>query len=111
MLGSLATILREGTRAEDMVCRLGGEEFILVLPGASLAATRDRAEGLRRLGAQAQVHHRGQSLGAVTLSVGVASYPDHGTTVEALVQAADRALYQAKAAGRDRVVVAENTGS
>jgi diguanylate cyclase (GGDEF)-like protein len=67
--------------------------------------TRQRADRLRESVKQLVVSYHGQSVGSVTMSAGVAAFPDHGTTGEALVQAADAALYRAKGDGRDRVVV------
>ncbi len=67
--------------------------------------TRQRADRIREAVKHLFVAHRGHSVGSVTISAGVAAYPEHGTTGEALVQAADAALYRAKNAGRDRVVV------
>jgi diguanylate cyclase (GGDEF)-like protein len=107
LLGALGNFLRAHIRAEDIACRYGGEEFTLILPDASLDATRERAEQLREAVKELNVLHRGGSLGPVTLSLGVAVFPDHGSTGEAVLLAADGALYRAKHAGRDRVVVAQ----
>jgi diguanylate cyclase (GGDEF)-like protein/PAS domain S-box-containing protein len=93
-------------RGGDVACRFGGEEFVLMLPEASLEATRRRAEELRERVSQLNVPFRGQLVGRVTLSVGVAAYPEHGLTREALMRAADQALYEAKQAGRNRTVAA-----
>ncbi|HJU05734.1 MAG TPA: diguanylate cyclase [Nitrospiraceae bacterium] len=104
LLTTVGDFLRTQIRAEDIACRYGGEEFVLILPGSSLDATQTRAEqvrdGMRRL----HVEHRGQSLGVMTLSAGVAAFPHDGITTKVVLQAADEALYQAKATGRDRVV-------
>jgi diguanylate cyclase (GGDEF)-like protein len=105
VLKTLAKFLRNHTRAGDVVCRYGGEEFLIILPEAGLQDTLERAERLRNDVRNIDFHHRGQALGMVTLSVGVAAYPEHGLTSESLLQAADEALYRAKAEGRDRVVV------
>jgi diguanylate cyclase (GGDEF)-like protein len=92
---------------EDITCRYGGEEFAFILPDATIEATRQRAERLRAEFKHLNVQHRGQSLGAVTPSLGVADFPEHGTAVEDILRAADRALYRAKDEGRDRVVLGE----
>jgi len=106
LLQALGHFLRTNVRGEDIPCRYGGEEFALILPDAPLDATQRRAEDLRR-GAQAlRVEHRGDPIGSVTLSMGVAAFPLHGTTGEAVLRAADTALYQAKRNGRNRVIVA-----
>lgn len=105
LLKELGALLQHRTRKEDIACRYGGEEFTVILPGMAVEMARRRAEELREGMKGAEVQHRGQSLGPVTLSVGVAAAPDHGATTEEILQAADEALYQAKAEGRDRVVV------
>jgi diguanylate cyclase (GGDEF)-like protein/PAS domain S-box-containing protein len=107
LLGALGNFLRGHIRAEDIACRYGGEEFTLILPEASLDATRERAEQLREGVKKLHVLHRGESLGPVTLSLGVATFPDHGSTGQVALLAADGALYRAKQGGRDRVVLAQ----
>lgn len=98
--------LSKGIRAEDFVCRFGGEEFVVILPTADLAASRARAERLRAKMKELTVLHQGRSVGMVTISVGVAAFPDHGISPNELMAAADAALYEAKRGGRDRVAVA-----
>ena len=93
------------TRSEDILCRYGGEEFVLVITHASQRAVCERAEALR-LGVQGlKVEQESRQIGPVTLSIGVAMLPDHGDSGQAVLEAADAALYQAKRAGRNRVVV------
>ncbi len=106
LLRELGAFLQAHVRREDIACRYGGEEFALILPEASLANTQRRAEQLRNDIKHLSVEHRRQPLGAVTLSLGVAAFPEHGSTAESLLNAADSALYRAKAAGRDQVVIA-----
>jgi diguanylate cyclase (GGDEF)-like protein len=106
MLQTMATFLQSHTRAGDIACRYGGEEFTLIFADASLHDTYHRAEELRQAANQLHVQHDNHTLGPVTLSVGIAMFPDHGTTAHALLEAADTALYRAKANGRNRVVVA-----
>jgi diguanylate cyclase (GGDEF)-like protein len=108
--GAGDTLLQQLARAmqlvfgeHDLVCRYGGEEFVVVMPHAGGDLVRARAERLREGVKRLNVHHDGQLLGSITLSMGVAVSPDHGTTVETLIANADRALYAAKTAGRDRV--------
>jgi diguanylate cyclase (GGDEF)-like protein/PAS domain S-box-containing protein len=96
------------TRADDIACRYGGEELVLILPNADVEATRLRADQLRIEAKELQISQRGKSLGMVTLSAGVAAFPVHGSSPRQLMAAADTALYQAKKNGRDRVVVAES---
>ncbi len=106
LLRELGGILRSNVRAGDIACRFGGEEFVLILPEAPLSCAQQRAEQLREAARHLQVSHMGESLGSVTVSVGLAAFPEHGGSGEALLEAADGALYRAKAEGRDRVVVA-----
>lgn len=107
VLHELGTLLKAKLRIGDIACRYGGEEFILILPEASLEDARRRAEQLREAVKRLRVSHRGQTLEPFNVSLGVAAFPDHGETTEALIRAADTALYRAKAEGRDRVMVAE----
>jgi diguanylate cyclase (GGDEF)-like protein/PAS domain S-box-containing protein len=110
VLLAVGAFLKAHTRGDDIACRYGGEEFILVLPGAFLRDTQQRAEEVRR-GVQSLIMAYGsQRLPPVTISLGVAGFPDHGTTAEALIRAADQALYQAKRSGRNCVVVVGGTG-
>ncbi|MFZ5788489.1 MAG: GGDEF domain-containing protein, partial [Acidobacteriota bacterium] len=89
--------------------RYGGEEFTVILPSASPEDTRRRAEQLREAVSAIRVEHEGLLLDPVTASIGVAVFPHHGSTAETLLSAADAALYRAKAAGRNCVVVAPET--
>ena len=98
----ISTIIRK----EDIACRWGGEEFCLILPGASLPATLEKAEEIRSGVRQLQASN-GQPHRPVTISVGVAVYPEHGSTRDELFIAADKAMYRAKNAGRDRVIPAQ----
>jgi diguanylate cyclase (GGDEF)-like protein/PAS domain S-box-containing protein len=107
LLRGFGDFLSQGTRGQDVACRYGGEEFLLVLSGASIDAACKRAELLREGLKQLTVRHAGQVLGRITVSIGVSAFPGHGATGEELVRAADKALYRAKEEGRDRVVVAD----
>lgn len=106
LLQALGSYLQTSVRGEDIACRYGGEEFALILPDTSLAVAEHRAEELRRGVKGLAIQHQGQPLGEVTVSIGVASMPEHGDDGVDLLRAADAALYQAKADGRDRVVLA-----
>lgn len=94
-------------RASDLVCRYGGEELVLLLPDCTADAAATCAENIRRSFAEISINHLGQNISNVTASFGVASSPGHGQQGEELLKAADRALYAAKNAGRNRVVLAE----
>jgi diguanylate cyclase (GGDEF)-like protein/PAS domain S-box-containing protein len=104
VLRETASFLTKSIRVEDIVCRYGGEEFVIILPTANLNAAHARAERIRSKLRELQVLHQGQSLGMITVSVGVATLPEHGVSAKDLLEAADAALYRAKREGRDRVV-------
>jgi diguanylate cyclase (GGDEF)-like protein len=106
LLREVGKFLKNHVRAEDIACRYGGEEFLLIMPGASLTETHERAEHLRQEAKSLQAEHAGLLVGEITLSMGIAVYPEHGNTQDAILYAADGALYRAKQEGRDRVVVA-----
>ena len=108
LLSALGSHILVHTRGEDVACRYGGEEFTLILPDCPLEAARRRAEELRVSIQNLTIEHRQQVLGSITVSSGVAAYPQHGTSGEALLRAADAALYQAKSDGRNRVVTLES---
>jgi diguanylate cyclase (GGDEF)-like protein/PAS domain S-box-containing protein len=103
LLRSLGDLLKRTTRGQDIACRFGGEEFAFVLTDSTLTGALQRAEAMRQEVKQLGVEYGGQLLGAITLSMGVAVFPDHGTTMGDVVRAADQALYHAKRKGRDRV--------
>jgi diguanylate cyclase (GGDEF)-like protein len=106
VLRDLGKFLQSNIRKEDVACRYGGEEFTLILPGAPMDITEKRAETLRNLVQDLEIHYNGKPLDSITLSLGVASFPEHGATGEAVLQAADAALYAAKRAGRNKVSTA-----
>lgn len=106
LLKELGTLLRTNIRGEDIACRYGGEEFTLILPEGNSVVTRQRADFYKDAIQNLDVHFRGMPLGRITASMGVAVFPDHGRTAQALIEAADKALYRSKAAGRDRVTMA-----
>ena len=106
ILRRMGLLLQGHVRGSDIACRIGGEEFALLLPEVSLPIAYQRAESILDNVRRLQVKHRGQVLGAITVSLGVASFPKHGETPEALIRAADRALYQAKEGGRNKLASA-----
>lgn len=110
-LRRVGRLLATAVRTEDVACRFGGEEFVIILPKATLEDAHHRAEALRN---GVKVAHDGEPTRlyrTTTMSVGVAEYPDHGASAEELIMAADSAMYQAKARGRDRVVISSGTRS
>ena len=104
LLCALGQLIQDQVRQEDIACRFGGEEFLLIMPGAPMDVALDRAKVLNE--GVKQLHIQSSSLKAITISAGVAIFPDHGSSGKEVIRAADAALYQAKEAGRDRVVVA-----
>jgi diguanylate cyclase (GGDEF)-like protein len=106
LLRGMGALLRRAVREGDMPCRYGGEEFVVILPGADLAGAQQRAEALRQAIAQWNPQRDGQALGPATISIGVAALPMHGGTWTDVLKAADEALYRSKRAGRNRVTTA-----
>lgn len=102
-LQSVASVLQNQFRESDIVCRFGGEEFVVILPGAMTDDGRERAQGLCDAVGSVDVVFGGKNLGPVTVSVGVASWPEADGEPRQLLSLADQALYQAKEEGRNRV--------
>ncbi len=108
VLRTVAELLRKGSRTSDLVARYGGDEFMIVLPYTSKETASEIAERLRRA-VEAYPFLLGENIvSSVTLSVGVAANPDDGGTVDALVDAVDRAQYTAKRSGGNKVSVAHS---
>jgi len=106
MLKALASSLLSCVRREDVVCRYGGEEFTIVLPGSPRDVVRRRAVMLQERVQSHKLEYLGQALGPITVSQGIAVCPDDGATGPLVLQAADRALLRAKKSGRNQIVVA-----
>ncbi len=104
MLEALGNLIRWQTRKEDLACRYGGEEFLVIMPGAPLETILERARELHQHVKQLHLQYR--HLHPLTISAGVALYPEHGSNGKEIIRAAEGALHQAKANGRDCVVVA-----
>jgi diguanylate cyclase (GGDEF)-like protein/PAS domain S-box-containing protein len=107
ILRELGSLLLRQVRGEDIPCRYGGDEFIVILPDASGEVTHERAELICEYAGLFHLQLEGQSLPAVTLSLGVAVVPEHGSTSTGILRAVDAALYSAKRNGRGRVMVAD----
>lgn len=107
VLRELGNFLGKHVRGSDIACRYGGEEFTVILPEATLAITQRRAEQLRQDVQTLSLRYGDDALAPLSLSLGVAAFPAHGLTGPQLLAAADAALYQAKQAGRNQVVVRE----
>jgi diguanylate cyclase (GGDEF)-like protein/PAS domain S-box-containing protein len=106
VLRALADVFKIFFRADDVVCRQGGEEFAFILPESSSEDAVRRADALREKAKQLNLKYEGRTLGMITLSIGVATFPEHGSSSGELLKVADRCLYQSKAAGRDMVTAA-----
>ena len=106
LLQAFGELLRTRVRSEDIACRYGGEEFTLIMPEAPPEVVLRRADQLREEVRDLRVSLRGQALGMVTASMGVAVFPIDAGAGPELIREADRALYQAKEEGRDRVIAA-----
>jgi diguanylate cyclase (GGDEF)-like protein/PAS domain S-box-containing protein len=105
VLQVFAKTLTNHFRGGDIICRYGGEEFALVLPDSSLKDAERRANDLRVEVKKLSIKHRNTILDPITFSVGLAAFPDHGSTAEELFLVADRCLYDSKTQGRDRITV------
>jgi diguanylate cyclase (GGDEF)-like protein len=105
VLTVVGALLKSKVRGSDIACRYGGEEFVLVLPQAGVDAANRRAEDARLAIADLDLNHAGRPLGKMTASLGIAVFPDHAEDIDSLLRAADVALYAAKGAGRNRVII------
>ena len=106
VLARVGEMLRAATRGSDIACRFGGEEFGVILPGANLESTRAKAEAIRAAFASRALEFEGVPLGPITLSAGVSALPPDRQDWAQVMRLADRALYTAKQAGRNRVIAA-----
>ena len=105
VLKSAASVVMQNIRGSDIAVRSGGEEIILALSEATAQIAASRAETIRREFEALKLECGGRQLDAVTASFGVAAFPDDAEDADALMRAADRALYEAKAKGRNQVVM------
>jgi diguanylate cyclase (GGDEF)-like protein len=109
VLREVAETMRLAVRGEDIVCRYGGEEFVIIMPEMTTRAALERAETMRRMVGDLALRFRGQPLRQVTISIGMAMFPENGETQEELLRTADHAMYAAKHRGRNRVVPADSS--
>ncbi|HRY19703.1 MAG TPA: diguanylate cyclase [Candidatus Competibacteraceae bacterium] len=106
VLRAVGGLLQRFLRSDDLACRYGGEELVLILPGATLSTAQGRMEELRQAVMQLHLQHRDNELPAITVSIGLAMAEPEETDACALLSRADAALYQAKEQGRNRIIVA-----
>jgi diguanylate cyclase (GGDEF)-like protein len=106
LLRELGHFLKHQIRGGDFACRYGGEEFALIVPEISLEDIRRHAERLREEVKELRIQYGNGNLENITLSLGVAVFPEHAMSGKAVLHAADAALYEAKRRGRDQVVIA-----
>ena len=104
VLQYVANFLNDRIRRGDVLCRYGGEEFVIFMPNAPLQSAFERAESWRNEIANSFIEYEGLHL-KTSFSAGVASFPVHGSTSDTLLNSADKALYQAKNGGRNKVVL------
>lgn len=111
VLQEIARVLQRSVRREDIVCRYGGEEFSIIMPGASTEIAITRAEIILERTKHLEINYKGQLFRKISISIGLAFFPINGLTGEEVLQAADAALLEAKKAGRDRLIIATETKS
>lgn len=104
VLKTLAALLKKGARESDLICRYGGEEFIAIMPGMTTQQALERVDAWRKQLEETQVVYGEFSI-CVTLSAGIAVFPDHGQSPAELFACADEMLYKSKRDGRNRISV------
>ncbi|MBF0227116.1 MAG: diguanylate cyclase [Desulfobacterales bacterium] len=108
VLKGLGNLLKSRMRQEDIICRYGGEEFVIILPDMELEDSKKRAEELRQeIKSSLKIEYKEVIL-KITVSMGISTYPNNGVTINEVLKSADLALYQAKNQGRDRIVTSNN---
>jgi len=106
VLEAVARLLQKSVRREDIVCRYGGEEFMIIMPGNTEEVARARAELILDRVRHLEIQHGSHVFRQLTISIGLALFPRDGDAADALIQAADQALLEAKRRGRNRLVIA-----
>jgi diguanylate cyclase (GGDEF)-like protein len=104
VLKEISALLKRTVSEDETACRLGGEELAVILPHCDMASATDYAQNIVDQIRALHLEHKGLSLGQLSVSIGVATYPEPASDIEVLVKMADKALYLAKDQGRDRVV-------
>ncbi|MBA4385482.1 MAG: hypothetical protein C0410_12160 [Anaerolinea sp.] len=108
VLREFGHLLSRNIREEDIACRYGGDEFIVVMPDTSIEVTTKRAEQILSLASQIELQFEGRLLSVISISVGIAFYPEHGSSKASILNAADMALFRAKSEGRARIVLSNH---
>lgn len=108
VLAAIGRYMESHSRSEDILCRYGGQEFVLFMTNTRQDELRQRAETLRSGVPQLHIEHEKHPVGPITLSIGLAVFPDNGDNLQTVLRAADAALCDARRGGRDRVVVSGN---
>ena len=103
VLKKVGDLLKHFSRASDIACRYGGEEFVLVLPEADIDTVKNRANEFRLAVKTISLLYGGTVLPTISISAGISVFPQHGTDADELLKKADDALYQAKRNGRDQI--------
>lgn len=111
VLKEVGALFRRSVRTEDIVCRYGGEEFLIVMPDTSLESVRERAEVMRDAIAKLELQHAGHALGKITASLGISFSQDGVLTPEILLRYADEALYESKRRGCNCVSLSESVAN
>jgi diguanylate cyclase (GGDEF)-like protein len=111
VLKEVGALFRRSVRTEDIVCRYGGEEFLMVLPDTSLESVRERAESMRDSIAKLELQHAGHALGKITASFGISFSQDGVLTPEILLRYADEALYESKRRGCNCVSLSDSVAN
>jgi diguanylate cyclase (GGDEF)-like protein len=105
VLRAIGQLLQTHVRGSDVACRFGGEEFVILMPDAALESAKERGKQILEAIRGLEIPHQGHLLPPVTASLGLAEFPSHARDAEGILEAADHALYVAKRAGRDRMVI------
>lgn len=106
VLKAIADTIKRLTRKSDLCGRISGDEIIILLPNTNTEQALVRAEEIRQAVAEIKIDYRGQVIDGITVSVGVATYPQHGNGVDELIHSVDKAMYESKQKGRNRVSAA-----
>jgi diguanylate cyclase (GGDEF)-like protein len=105
VIQAFGRVLQNAIHAGGIACRYGGEEFIILLPGIIIEEAYKRAESLHEMTNQLTLNYGNCLLKKITISIGIAAYPQHGKTAQEIITAADKALYQAKSSGRNNTII------